>query len=183
MPARRWSRNNLGLVLPNRLMVLSISVVALGALAFFATQGNDNTPDPTSQAAGSHSTPTPGGPISYGPGGPTPKPVPTPTATSTPTVAPKPVNKAKITVIVFNNTNVQGLAGRAATKVARAGWNVLKTDNWHGKVDASTVYFGPRLKAAALLLAQDLGITRVKPAFAPMNPKMLTVILTTDYQR
>jgi hypothetical protein len=43
------------------------------------------------------------------------------------------------------------------------------------------VYYPDRLKAAGALLARDLGISRVKPAIAPMRPDRLTVILTGDY--
>jgi hypothetical protein len=160
-------------------MLVSISAVALAGLTFFATQGNDNTPDPAKPAA--ISTPALGSnPIPFGPGGPpTPSPTVTPTAAATPAA---PVDKSKTTVVVFNNTTIQGLAGKAATKIEKVGWNVLKTDNWHGRVDASTVYYGPNMKAAAQELATDVGVSRIKPSFAPMNPKMLTVILTTDYR-
>jgi hypothetical protein len=83
--------------------------------------------------------------------------------------------------VVFNNSNIKGLAGKTATRAQRAGWNVVATDNWYGTVDTSTVYFPPRLKAAGTLLAKDLGITRVKPAIEPMRPDRLTVILTADF--
>jgi hypothetical protein len=91
------------------------------------------------------------------------------------------VKRAKIYVTVFNNSNVKGLAGKTATRAEHAGWNVVGTDNWYGTVDASTVYFPARLKAAGALLAKDLGIARVKPAIAPMRADRLTVILTADY--
>jgi hypothetical protein len=58
---------------------------------------------------------------------------------------------------------------------------VVGTDNWYGTVDATTVYYPPRLKAAATLLAADLRIARLKPAIDPMRPDRLTVILTGDY--
>jgi hypothetical protein len=170
MSSRRSTRNSAGVVLPTRLMVLSISAVALAGLTFFATQGDNSSPDKATPAASSEHTP----------GLPPPDHPAPATITATPT-PPKPVNKAKTTVVIFNNTNIKGLAGTTATKAQTAGWNIFKTDNWHGSVDASTVYFGPRMKAAAQLLAADLGITRVKPSFAPMNPRMLTVILTVDY--
>jgi hypothetical protein len=92
------------------------------------------------------------------------------------------VRRGKVYVTVFNNSNVKGLAGKTATRAQHAGWNVVGTDNWYGTVDATTVYFPARLKAAGALLAKDLGITRVKPAIAPMRSDRLTVILTADYQ-
>jgi hypothetical protein len=91
------------------------------------------------------------------------------------------VRRGAYSVVVFNNSNVQGLAGKTATRAQRAGWQVVGTDNWYGTVDASTVYYPARLKAAATLLAKDLGITRVKPSIAPMRADRLTVILTADY--
>lgn len=163
------SRDERGLVLPTRLMVFSISAVALAGLAFIATQ-SDSTPDTASPAAISQPKPTPTATT-------TTVPV-TPTATTRP--APT-VRRAKVYVAIFNNSNVKGLAGKTGTRAQRAGWNVVGTDNWYGTVDSSTVYYGPRLKAAGVLLAKDLGITRVKPAIAPMRADRLTVILTGDY--
>ncbi len=43
------------------------------------------------------------------------------------------------------------------------------------------MYYPPRLKAAAKLLARDLGIARTKPTIPPMRGDRLTVILTADY--
>jgi hypothetical protein len=167
-PVRTHDRDEHGLVLPTRLMVFSISVVALAGLAFVATQSDDR-PDTVNPASLSQPKATP-----------TAKPttVPLPTTTK----AKPTVRKGKVYVTVFNNSNVKGLAGKTASRAQHAGWNVVGTDNWYGTVDASTVYFGPRLKAAGQALAHDLGITRVKPAIAPMRSDRLTVILTGDYR-
>jgi tartrate dehydratase beta subunit/fumarate hydratase class I family protein len=169
---RRASRDERGLVLPTRLMVFGISVVALAGLAFVATQSGDDTADTVNPAAVSHPKPTP-----TATGGTTTIPV-TPTTSARPKPA---VRRGKVYVEVYNNSNVKGLAGKTGTLAQRAGWNVVGTDNWYGTVDTSTVYYAPRLKAAAALLAKDLGITKVKPAVAPMRFDRLTVILTGDY--
>jgi hypothetical protein len=166
----RRNRDERGLVLPTRLMVLSISAVALAGLAFVATQPGDR-PDTASPAAATQPKPAPSA-------------VPTTVPVAPQTTAPKPkpeVRRAKYVVVVFNNSNVKGLAGQTATRAQRKGWTVIGTDNWYGTVDASTVYYPDRLKAAGSLLARDLGISRVKPAIAPMRPDRLTVILTGDY--
>lgn len=164
------SRDERGLVLPTRLMVFSISVVALAGLAFVATQGDDR-PDVASTVGTSRSTPAPT------------DQAPTVSVTPTSVAKPKPaVRRGKVLVVVFNNSNVKGLAGKTATRAQRVGWNVVGTDNWYGTVDASTVYYPAGLKAAGTQLARDLGITRVKPAIAPMRPDRLTVILTGDYR-
>ena len=162
-------RDERGLVLPTRLMVFSISVVALAGLGFVVTQP-DKGPDTASPAAVSKPKPTPST-VS-----------PTAPVTPTQTAKPKPaIRKGAVYVTVFNNSNVKGLAGSTATRAQHAGWNVVGTDNWYGTVDTSTVYYGPHLKAAAALLAKDLGIAKVKPAVAPMRFDRLTVILTGDY--
>ncbi|MCW2856133.1 MAG: hypothetical protein JWR52_1748 [Marmoricola sp.] len=151
-------------------MVLSISGVALAGLIFVATQGGGDKATPAAHHAvvrphvtsGSVTTPA----------------VITPTSTPTPTVV---VHRGKVDVVIFNNSNVKGLAGKTSSRAQSVGWNVVATANWYGTVDASTVYFGPKLKAAAELLARDLGITRIKPAIAPMQFNRVTVILTGDY--
>jgi hypothetical protein len=159
-------------------MAFGISAVALAGLVLVATHGHDDG-DKATPAASSH----PGGAgLTRGPDTTVPDITPTPTVTTPSTPKPPPVVKrGRTNVVVFNNTNVKGLAGLTATRAQRAGWNIVTTDNWHGSVDASTVYFGPRMRAAAQLLARDLGIGRVKPSFSPMNPQQLTVILTSDY--
>ena len=166
--AGRRRRDERGLVLPTRLMVFSISVVALAGLAFIATQPDHNPDTASTAAAGARPTSKPA-----------PSTVPV-TPTATPAATPG-VRRAKYYVVVFNNSNVRGLAGKTGDCVQRAGWNLVGTDNWYGTVDASTVYFPARMKAAAGLLAEDLGISRVKPAIAPMRSDRLTVILTGDY--
>lgn len=163
-------------MLPTRLMVFSISVVALAGLVFVATQGS-NSPDiaaPT--AAGPTASATYGGAPEQDPVVTTPPPTPKPAPV---------VKRGTYNVVIYNNTNITGLAGKTSTRASRVGWNVLATDNWTGTVDASTVFFGPRMKAAAQLLARDLGIARVKPYIKGVNgmrPDRLTVILTSDYR-
>jgi hypothetical protein len=91
------------------------------------------------------------------------------------------VKRSSVYVDVYNNSNVTGLAGQTATRIASAGWQVVGSDNWYGTIPATTIYYPERLKAAALLLSKDLGIERVLPAIDPMSMDRLTVILTADY--
>jgi hypothetical protein len=168
-------RDERGVVLPTRVMVFSISLVALAGLLFIATRSDDTpkTVTPAGSTTVEEADPTPSAGITSVP--------PMPEMSETAKVKP-PVRRDKMLVAVFNNSNVQGLAGKTGTRAERAGWTVVGTDNWYGTVDTSTVYYGPKLKAAAELLAQDLSIARVKPAVAPMRPDRLTVILTGDYR-
>ena len=171
----RRRRDDRGVVLPTRVMVFSISLVALAGLLFIATRSDDTpkTVTPAGSTTVNEADPSPSAGITSVP--------PMPKMSETAKVKP-PVRRDKMLVAVFNNSNVQGLAGKTSTRAERAGWTVVGTDNWYGTVDASTVYYGPRLKATAELLAQDLSIARVKPAVAPMRPDRLTVILTADYR-
>ena len=91
------------------------------------------------------------------------------------------VKRGDVYVDVYNNSNITGLAGQTATRIASAGWQVVGSDNWYGTIPATTIYYPPRLEAAARLLSRDLGIQRVIPAIDPMSMDRLTVILTADY--
>ena len=68
------------------------------------------------------------------------------------------VRRGETYVEVFNNSGISGLAGSTAARAQGAGWNVVGSDNWYGTIPASTVYYPPRLRAAAELLGKDLGI-------------------------
>ncbi|HEU4567321.1 MAG TPA: LytR C-terminal domain-containing protein [Marmoricola sp.] len=169
LPARDQS----GAVLPTRLVMLSISAVALAGLAFVATDAPDSSPTtPTAVVTRPH------------------KVTPEPTLTPKPSVAPehdklrprpKPVDRKAVYVEIYNNSNIHGLAASTAARAQGAGWNVVGADNWYGTIASSTVYYPERLHRAAKALARDLGIKRLKPAISPMRGDRLTVILTAGY--
>jgi LytR cell envelope-related transcriptional attenuator len=170
-PMPKHPRDERGVVLPTRMLVLCISAVAVAALVFVA---NDPDKAPTDNAA----TPA----VSK----PSASPSETVTKKAEPAVKPakpkpKPVKRGEVYVVVFNNTRVPGLAGGVSEKARSAGWNVVGSDNWYGTVDGTSVYFPPRLKAAAKELGDDLGIKRLRPAEEPMQFDRVTVILTDDY--
>jgi hypothetical protein len=161
----RPARDERGVVFPSPVVILSIVAVAMAGIAFVLTR--DTAPDEKeistiSQPEATPSTTTPT--------------TPTP---SKPTRPKKPqVDRSKVYVVVFNNSNVQGLAGRVAAKAGQIGWQVVGADNWYGTIPASTVYYPPRLERAGRLLALDLGIQRTAPSVDPMRLDRLTVILT-----
>ncbi|GAB3249380.1 LytR C-terminal domain-containing protein [Nocardioides dilutus] len=164
MPSSRAvtrARDERGLVLPSPVVMLSIVAVVMAAVAFVATR--DTPPaerEITTIAKQPTATPTPSVK-------PTKKPAKKP-----------PVQRGKVPVEVYNNSGITGLAGRVATRAGRIGWQVVGSDNWYGTVDATTVYYPKRLKAAAKQLALDLGIRRTAPAVEPMRLDRLTLILT-----
>jgi hypothetical protein len=153
------------------LALLSAAAVVLAGAAFVVTNGQrEDTREVASATAPSKASSAP-----------------TPSATARQQVIKKQVHKkpvvhrGNVLVEVFNNSGISGLAGSTAARAQGAGWQVVGSDNWYGTIDASTVYYPPRLKAAAKLLAKDLGIATVKPAIPPMRGDRLTVILTADY--
>ncbi|KRF19085.1 hypothetical protein ASG90_04205 [Nocardioides sp. Soil797] len=159
-------RDDRGVAFPSPLVILSIVAVAMAVIAYVATSsdGGSSKMEPVSKPESSQSA------------SPTVAPDPAPVKKK-----PKKVNRAKVYVSIFNNSNISGLAGSTAETARDAGWQVVGSDNWMGTIPAPTVYYPPRLKAAAKLLAQDLNITRLMPAVDPMNFDRLTVILTADY--
>jgi len=153
-----------GVVFPSPVMILSILAVAMAGVAWVATRHTAPTerlvePSAQQSPSASHSTYHPVKPRHTKPAKPS-------------------VDRSKVVVEVFNNSGVTGLAGTVAARTANAGWQVVGSDNWYGTIPASTVYYPPRLRAAAHLLALDLGVHRVMPAVAPMRLDRLTVILT-----
>lgn len=158
-------RDERGVVFPSPVVMLSIIAVAMAAVAFVATRGAEPTEREVTTVARSQS------------------PSPSPSASASPTQEPKPkpaIKRGKIYVEVYNNSGITGLAGTVAERTTEAGWQVVGTDNWYGSVSANTVFFPPRLKAEAKLLALDLGIDRTAVAVDPMRLDRLTVIMTGE---
>jgi hypothetical protein len=161
----RPTRDERGVVFPSPVVILSVIAVAMAGVAFVATR--DSAPEEKEITTISQPEPTPTATPTAGPTAPKP------------TKPPKPqVDRSTVYVVVFNNSNVSGLAGRVAAQASQIGWQVVGSDNWYGTIPASTVYYPPRLERAGKLLALDLGIQRTAPAVDPMRLDRLTVILT-----
>jgi hypothetical protein len=145
--------------------MMSAAAVALAGITFFFTGGGHEAARPVRQTAALASAPAPVGP-----------------KVTIKALHVKPtVKRSSVYVDVYNNSNVTGLAGRTASRISSAGWQVVGSDNWYGTIPATTIYYPERLAAAAKLLSKDLGIERVLPAIDPMSMDRLTVILTADY--
>ena len=165
-------RDERGVVLPTRMLALCISAVAVAALVFVANDPDKSATDHTATPAVSEPSSSPSARATEGA---------EPTEKAKPKPKPKPIKRGEVYVVVFNNTRTAGLAGGVAEKAKSAGWNVVGSDNWYGTVDGTSVYFPPRLKAAAKEVGKDLGIKRLRPAEEPMQFDRVTVILTDDY--
>jgi hypothetical protein len=163
-----------GVALSSPVAMLSAAAVVLAGVAFFSTGGSDDEPVQVARQVTTSTTPTPSA-------APTSK-APTPVIEHKKKAPARPsVRRADTMVEVYNNSGIHGLADRTSRRASGAGWQVVGADNWYGTIAASTVYYPPRLQAAAKLLARDLGIHRLRPAIAPMRFDRLTVILTSDY--
>lgn len=90
-----------------------------------------------------------------------------------------------VSVRVYNNSTVKGLASRAAEDLRAEGWNVVETDNYSGgRIYTTTAYFRPGTneQAAAEAIGAEFGM-RVAPRFAGIadsSPGVI-VIVTKDY--
>ena len=165
-PLRSRRRDERGVAFPSPVVMLSIIAVAMAGFAFVATSDEEPTERRITTASA---------PVTE-----TPPPEVVPT-TPAPTTKPKPqVQRGEVYVEVYNNSGIKGLAAGTAAKATQVGWQVVGEDNWQGVISASTVYYPARLRAAARLLALDLGIQRTAPAVEPMRMDRLTVILTVD---
>ena len=158
------ARDERGVVFPSPVVILSVVAVAMAAVAFVATRDSA----PREKEITTISQPSE-----------TASPSPTAPPPTEPQKPKKPkVDRAKVYVVVFNNSGITGLAGRVAARATQIGWQVVGADNWYGTIPASTVYYPKRLERAGKLLALDLGIQRTAPAVDPMRLDRLTVILT-----
>jgi len=172
VPASRGRcRDERGVAVPSSFALMSAAAVLLAGAAFVATGGppkhQESTTTPVSARAPRSASPT---------HAPSTRAVPTRKKPAKPVV-----HRGETYVEVFNNSGISGLASSTAARAQGAGWQVVGSDNWYGAIDATTVYYPARLRPHAELLAKDLGISHVKPIFAPMRGDRLTVILTADY--
>jgi hypothetical protein len=164
-----------GLALPSPVAAVAVAAVLVAGGIFVATAEESQPPDRALTAAAVSPSPTSSAPT------PTLTPEASPTEEATPKKRKAQVRRGEVYVEVYNNSNIAGLAGSTAGDLSGAGWQVVGSDNWYGTIPASTVYYPDRLEAAGELLAKDLGVTRLKPAVAPMRFDRLTVILTSDF--
>jgi hypothetical protein len=160
---RRPGADQRGVVFPSPVMILSILAVAMAGVAWFATRPHDSA-DRVVTPSAQHSATTHHRAQHHHPRQHQPKP--------------PAVERAKVVVEVFNNSQIKGLAAQVGNRASHLGWQVVGADNWYGTIPASTVYYPPRLARAGHQLALDLGIHRTMPAIAPMRLDRLTVILT-----
>ncbi|KZB87755.1 glycoprotein [Amycolatopsis regifaucium] len=89
-----------------------------------------------------------------------------------------------VTVRVYNNSTIHGLAERAAKDFRASGWNVTDIGPHQGRLEKSAAYFRPGTdeEAAAKALALEFGMQAL-PRFEGIQNAAagVIVILTKDY--
>src|SRR3954454_3175343 len=170
-------RDQRGVVFPSPVVILSVIAIAMAGIAYVSTRGGEPTEREVATVARQQPSATPSESAT-----PSASAAPSPHVAKPRKPKPKPpaVERGKTYVEVYNNSGITGLAGDIAGQATDAGWQVVGSDNWYGTIPSTTVYYPERLKAAAGLLALDLGIQRTAPAVDPMRLDRLTVILTGD---
>ncbi|MGW3997012.1 LytR C-terminal domain-containing protein [Amycolatopsis sp. NPDC004772] len=143
-----------------------------------STSSSASAPASSSTSAGSSSptppstsSPAPGQPTSAGPGQPG---------------GDQQASNKWVTVRVFNNSTIKGLADRAAEDFRGSGWNVNEVSNYsQGVIPTTTAFYRPGTdeEAAAKQLAQEFGI-KAEPRFEGIQSASpgVIVIVTKEYQ-
>ncbi|MFJ7211923.1 LytR C-terminal domain-containing protein [Amycolatopsis sp. NPDC098790] len=149
------------------------------------TSGGTSAPPATSSTATPPSTST-------NPSSPTPPPATTtpPAGQPTPGQPGQPGDQQAsnkwVTVRVFNNSTIKGLADRAAEDFRGGGWNVNEVSNYsQGVIPTTTAFYRPGTdeEAAAKQLAQEFGI-KAEPRFPGIESASpgVIVIVTKEYE-
>jgi hypothetical protein len=145
------------------------------------TSGSSTPPTTSSTPAPSTSSPT-----SPTPPSPT-SPAPSQSTSSAPgRPGDQQTSNKWVTVRVFNNSTIKGLADRAAEDFRGTGWNVNEVGNYsQGVIPTTTAFYRPGTdeEAAAKQLAQEFGI-KAEPRFPGIESATpgLIVIVTKEYQ-
>jgi hypothetical protein len=134
---------------------------------------NSTSTNPTSPTPPSPTTPAPGQPTSGQPGQPGQP-------------GDQQAGNKWVTVRVFNNSTIKGLADRAAEDFRGSGWTINEVSNYsQGTIPTTTAFYRPGTdeEAAAKQLAQEFGI-KAEPRFAGIQDATpgVIVIVTKEYQ-
>jgi LytR cell envelope-related transcriptional attenuator len=164
----RPSKGERGVALPTPVIALSVVAVVAAVIIFWITGGDGDEGKEIAQAGGSPSASASASPKAAKAEEKKP-----------PKAEPSPVDRAKVSVEVYNQSNIAGLAGDVAAKANTVGWNVVGEDNWMGSIPENTVYYPSGMKREGQQLADDLGIKRTHVSVeGSMKGDRLTVVLT-----
>lgn len=110
---------------------------------------------------------------------------PEPSGTDSPAPAPSTVRPpSEVTVVVLNATNVAGLAGKVADKLAAKGYKIVQKGNLQPNADKSAIFYkgGARAEARAMLRAFP-ELNDIQPMTSSTRKTgLITVVVGADYQ-
>ncbi len=133
------------------------------------TGARGSTPD--AHAASRSATSSPSARPTTAPAGPQPSS----SASSSPSQPPAaPVTR----VVVLNASGRAGAANKVASTLVAAGWRVDRTAIWSSRPPATTVYYPPGQRAAAVRVAAVLGVERINPRYRALPRSVLVVVIS-----
>ncbi|MEV7037269.1 LytR C-terminal domain-containing protein [Amycolatopsis sp. NPDC051061] len=184
------------------LIGVAIIAAVIGGISALSGGGSNEagpsgttTPPGTSTGAqppsGSTPTTTPPASTSTNPTSPTPPPPTSPTPGRPTSGQPgqpgdQQAGNKWVTVRVFNNSTIKGLADRAAEDFRGSGWTINEVSNYsQGTIPTTTAFYRPGTdeEAAAKQLAQEFGI-KAEPRFPGIESASpgVIVIVTKEYE-
>ncbi|QXV61329.1 LytR C-terminal domain-containing protein [Amycolatopsis sp. TNS106] len=192
------------------LALVGVAVIAavIGGITLTSGGGDSDTATPpgstpaTSDGATQPSSPAPGSPSASTPPASSAPPSSAPASSAPPASQPgqtgqpgqpgpgqpggdQQASHKWVTVRVYNNSTIQGLAEQAAKDFRASGWNVSEVKGYPGRLPETVAYYRPGTdeEAAAKALALEFGF-RAEPRFKEIEnigPGVI-VILTKDYK-
>ncbi len=105
------------------------------------------------------------------------------TTTTTSTTTPESADARSVSVQVFNNSDVTGLAAETATRLTDLGWTVSETGNFSDSdISETTVYYGTSAaeQEAATEIAAQLGVSAAPriPGIEDLSPGVIVIVTT-----
>ncbi|MFE6615723.1 LytR C-terminal domain-containing protein [Amycolatopsis sp. NPDC057786] len=189
------------------LALVGVAVIAavIGGITLTSGGGDSDTATPpgstptSSDGATQPSSPAPGSPSASTPPASSAPPSSAPASSAPPASQPgqtgqpgpgqpggdQQASHKWVTVRVYNNSTIQGLAEQAAKDFRASGWNVSEVKGYPGRLPETVAYYRPGTdeEAAAKALALEFGF-RAEPRFKEIEnigPGVI-VILTKDYK-
>jgi hypothetical protein len=157
------------------LPVLAVAVVVVIAVfAMYQILDSNGTPDDAQTVS---ETPSPS------PSGHPTQSSPPPASPSQPVQSSAPKVDRAAPLLVLNNTSINGLGKRAATKLKGAGWTVKPVGNLspRNQVSATTVYYASSdQEVTAQAVVDDLGLGSISQS-QQLAGKGITVVLAADF--
>lgn len=174
-------------LLPYLVVIVAVPLVAWAGVALLSKMGATNPTAPTTPSAVAPAVPTQ--PAADGATAQAPEETTAPAETQAPPAEPteeaapaeEPADRS-INVVVYNATDVAGLAGGAADKAKAAGYTNAAAKNFEGTAPSeNTVYYAGEANAAeAKEVAAALGITAVVDDAAAAQSAPVVVVLVTQ---